>query len=387
MAAMELKVVRQLEDVAPAVWNRLAGNDNPFLRHEFLVALERHGAVSPDTGWTPHHLVLYDGDTAVAAAPAYLKAHSWGEFVFDFSWANAYSRHGLDYYPKLVMAVPFTPVTGPRLLTAPGLPAATLRQDLAEGARTLVAHAGLSSAHWLFPTAEQAAELEAAGYAIRLGAQYHWTNPGYADFEEFLAGLTAKKRKNIRRERRRVAEADVRCRIVHGDEATPDLWHAMHRFYCDTFRAHGNPPLLSEDFFREIGRTLGRGVVLVVAEHAGHPIAGAICLRGTDTLFGRYWGCDAEVPDLHFEACYYQGIEYCIGEGLHRFEPGAQGEHKVARGFLPTATYSAHHLVDSRFRAAVEDFLGRERRAVEHYVRELTMDGPYRADMLERLLR
>lgn len=382
---MELHAIPRIEDVPQADWNRLQGARNPFLRHEFLAALERHGAVAPDTGWVPQHLALYDDGELVAAAPAYLKSHSWGEFVFDFAWADAYARHGLEYYPKLVVAVPYSPVNGPRMLLAPDRPAAPLRRALADGAGALAARRSLSSVHWLFAEPADAEALAAAGYQLRLGCQYHWTNPGYSDFNAFLAGLTSKKRKNIRRERRRVAEAGIVLRTVHGDEADAALWAQLHGFYAKTFREHGNLPLISRRCFTEIGEHLGDRVVLFVAEAAGEPVAGAICLRSDDTLYGRYWGCREEIDGLHFETCYYQGIDYCIRHGLRRFEPGAQGEHKVARGFLPTLTRSAHHLADPRFGAAIGDFLARERRAVEGYAAALTMEGPYRGEVLERL--
>ena len=382
---MELRIHRAMEEMGAAEWNGMTGSDCPFLRHEFLSALEHHGAVCAETGWVPHHLGLYEGDRLVAAAPAYLKSHSWGEFVFDFAWADAYERHGLDYYPKLVVSVPYTPATGPRVVTAPGRDREALIRALARAAREVCDVAGLSSLHWLFPQPADARVIAGTGYLVRYGCQYHWYNPGYRDFEDFLSALTSKKRKNIRRERRRVAEAGVTLRIVHGDEADTGLWRDMHRFYRNTFRAHGNLPLISRECFEDIGARLGRDVVLVAAERDGRRIAGAICLRGPDTLYGRYWGCDEEIDDLHFEACYYQGIDYCIREGLSRFEPGAQGEHKVARGFLPTLTRSCHHLGDPRFREAVDDFLARERSGVNEYVEMLTMEGPYREDSLRRL--
>jgi len=382
---MELHAVARIEDIPRADWNRLRGTHNPFLRHEFLAALEYHGAVAPETGWAPQHLALFDDGELVGAAPAYLKSHSWGEFVFDFAWADAYARHGLEYYPKLVVAVPYSPVNGPRMLLAPDRPAAALRRALADGASALAGQLGLSSVHWLFTEPADAEALTAAGYQLRLGCQYHWTNPGYADFDTFLAGLTSKKRKNIRRERRRVAEAGIVMRTVHGDAADAGLWERLHGFYAKTFQEHGNLPLISRRCFQAIGEHLGDRVVLFVAEAAGEPVAGAICLRSDDTLYGRYWGCRDEIDGLHFETCYYQGIDYCIRHGLLRFEPGAQGEHKVARGFLPTLTRSAHHLDDPRFRAAIGDFLARERRAVEDYADALTMEGPYRDEVLEQL--
>ena len=386
---MQLRAIPAISDIEPARWNALQGADNPFLRHEFLAALERHGAVSPDNGWAPHHLLIEDGDTLLAAAPAYLKANSWGEFVFDFAWAHAYERNGLDYYPKLIIAVPYSPVNAPRMLLNPDYPPDGLRAALADGARQITEAMAISSVHWLFALDAEIEALEASDYARRDGCQYHWHNAGYADFDDFLAGLSAKKRKNIRRERRRVAEQGLSLRTVHGDEADPALWDALHGFYEDTFHAHGNRPVISRDCFIELGEALGDRVVVFVAEAEAdaEPVAGAICLRSDNTLYGRYWGAARDYDDLHFEACYYQGIDYCIRHGLSRFEPGAQGEHKVARGFLPVLTHSAHYLLDARLRAAVDDFLARERPAVARYASELGAEGPYRAEILEQLPR
>lgn len=382
---MKLTTAHQIADIDPQCWNRLRGADNPFLQHAFLHALERHGAVAPDTGWLPHHLLLWEDDQLVAAAPAYLKQHSWGEFVFDFAWAQAYERHGLNYYPKLVIGVPFSPVNGPRMLLDPNKPAEPLRDALATGAMRLTEQLGLSSAHWLFHAKEDQPALMRNDYLHRTGCQFHWHNPGYADFEEFLAGMSAKKRKNIRRERRLVNSAEVEMQVIHGNEADPALWTAMHRFYANTFAAHGNLPLISRDCFIEMGQALGDQLILFVGMRQSDPIAGAICFRDQTTLYGRYWGADEQLDGLHFEACYYQGIDYCIKHGLRRFEPGAQGEHKIARGFLPTITHSAHYLVDTQFHEAVEHFLERERPAVAGYANALREEAPFRAEVLAEL--
>lgn len=384
---MQLRALSAISEIAAAEWNGLVGADNPFLRHEFLHALERHGAVSRENGWVPYHLVLEDGDTLAAAAPAYIKGNSWGEFVFDFAWAHAYERNGLDYYPKLVIAVPYSPVNGPRMLLNADYPASGLRRTLADGARQIIDAMAISSVHCLFPQGTDMQALEDAGYSRRAGCQYHWRNAGYHDFDAFLAGLTTKKRKNIRRERRRVRDQGLVLRTLHGQDISRGLWEILHGFYADTFHAHGNRPVITAECFAEWGERLGDRVVVFLAEAAQRPVAAAICLRSDNTLYGRYWGASDDYDDLHFEACYYQGIEYCIREGLDRFEPGAQGEHKVARGFLPVLTHSAHYLRDERFRAAVDDFLARERPAVAEYAQTLTAEGPYRDDVLERLPR
>lgn len=376
---MEFRVLERIRDVPAAEWDALNATAYPFLQHGFLAALEQHGAVAAATGWQPHHLTLCKDNRLVAAAPGYLKAHSWGEFVFDFAWADAYERAGGSYYPKLVVAVPFTPATGPRVLHAPDCSRAAVGDALARGARDLIERYQLSSAHWLFPQPSDARMLADAGYAIRHGCQFHWYNRGYRDFDDFLDRLSSKKRKNIRRERRRVADAGIQCRLVHGDEADSGLWDAMHRFYQTTFERHGNLPLISRDCFEAMGRQLAWQMVLIVAEKRGTPIAGAICFRDHEALYGRYWGCDDEHDGLHFETCYYQGIDYCISHGLARFEPGAQGEHKVARGFIPTLTRSAHEFTEPRLRHAVDDFIERESAAVYEYAESLTMEGPYQS--------
>lgn len=375
---MEIETIDQLSGVAAGDWDALNPADYPFLSHAFLAQLEHHAAVSQRTGWQPCHLTVRDGSDLVAAAPAYLKGHSWGEFVFDFAWADAYERHIGAYYPKLVAAIPFTPATGPRVLSDGRVTPRHAAETLGNAAREIIDNRGLSSAHWLFLRPEDAQHLADTGYSIRHGCQFHWFNGGYRDFDDFLAVLTSKKRKNIRRERRQIADAGIRFRIVHGDEAEPALWDALYRFYRTTFELHGNIPLISRDCFAAIGRALGWQMVLIIAERDSVPMAGAICFRDHDSLYGRYWGCDTDVDGLHFETCYYQGIEYCIEHGLERFEPGAQGEHKVARGFVPTITRSAHFLPEPGFRRAVDDFIDRERQAVYEYARSLTMEGPYR---------
>lgn len=370
---METHVLNSLEGIAAADWNRLRGTDCPFLSHEFLSTLEAHGAVSTSTGWTPHHLLLYDRTRLVGAAPAYLKSHSWGEFVFDFAWADALERAGGAYYPKLVMGVPWTPATGPRMLYAADVDEHEVRTGLAHAARALVRDAELSSAHWLFPREADALALENAGYSARFGCQYHWRNDGYADFSAFLATLNSKKRKNIRRERNRLREAGVTFQLVHGHEVDEPLWSALHRFYVRTFRERGNVPVLTRECLMALGRKLGQRMVVVLAALDDRVIAGALLFRDSERLYGRYWGCDLEMDGLHFETCYYQGIEYCIREGLEVFESGAQGEHKLARGFRPTLTRSAHYLAHPGLRQAVDNFLIRERRAVTRYVRETTL--------------
>ncbi|MBA1145525.1 N-acetyltransferase [Ectothiorhodospiraceae bacterium WFHF3C12] len=376
---MHLRIHHAMSEIPAARWDSLNRADYPFHSHAFLSALESHGGVEPDNGWAPHHMALYDDAGALlAGAPAYLKGHSWGEFVFDFAWADAYERHGHAYYPKMIGAVPFSPVTGPRVLHADSLDSASATRQLGRIAREIATDNALSSMHWLFPREPQAEHLLAEDYLHRLGLQYHWHNPGYEGFEDFLGALTSKKRKNIRRERRLVRDSGLSLEVRHGDEVSTEDWHRFHAFYEDTFARRGNIPFLTAGFFTRVGRALGWRVVLIIAREHGEMVAAALCFRDHDTLYGRYWGSLGYEDSLHFETCYYQGIEYCIAHGLKRFEPGAQGEHKIPRGFLPVITHSCHWITDGGFRAAIDDFLARERPAVEQRAALLARHSPYR---------
>jgi predicted N-acyltransferase len=367
-----------LDEMDAAAWNALLPDDNPFVDHAFLCGLEQHGCIVPSQGWQPYHLGLYDGETLVAAAPLYLKGNSHGEFVFDGSWASAYARYGLDYYPKLLCAVPYSPVTGPRLLVGRDENAPTLRAALVEVLRNETRRLGLSSAHLNFATQDDTAAFADADWLPRFDWQFHWqNNPHWRDFDDFLAALSHKKRKNIKSERARAARAGATCEIRHGDELDAREWDAMHGFYLSTFDDKGNFPALTLDFFRHLGRTMPRRVLAVLCRRNGNLIAGALLLRSATTLYGRYWGSSEHVDGLHFEACYYQGIDYCIREGLARFEPGAQGEHKLARGFLPARTESFHWIADRRFREAIGDALRREAQSLDAYGEELLAHSPY----------
>jgi predicted N-acyltransferase len=359
-------------------WNALAGSAQPFLRHEFLLALEESGCTAPHTGWAPQHLIIYDAQgTAAAAMPLFRKAHSRGEFVFDFSWASAYAQHGLKYYPKLLTAVPFTPVCGPRLLLSPSADASALTKTLVRAAMDYARSEHLSSWHILFPSNEIAASLDSAGLVLRRDCQFHWYNQGYESFDAFLATFTAEKRKKVKRERRRVAEAGIEFDTLNGAQLDHSLWSTLYRFYADTFHRHGHEPYLNLSFFKRIGAAMPDQLMLKVARVGREPIAVAIFFVGENALFGRYWGAGGNYHSLHFEACYYQGIEYCIEHKLQRFEPGTQGEHKVPRGFVPTLTSSAHFIVDPRFAAAIRDFARREARGVDHYAAAVNEHVPY----------
>jgi len=380
---LEIRVARSLAEVDAAEWNALPGTEAPFLRHEFLHALEATGCATAETGWDAHHLLLRGRDGRLSGAlPLYLKSHSWGEFVFDFAWAEAYHRAGLAYYPRLVSAVPFTPATGPRLLAASD----EARGSLLGAARELRVALGASSLHVLFPATPDRQFLESAGLMHRLDCQFHWRNEGYDSFDGFLAGFTAEKRKKLRRERRRVAESGIVCRTVAGSQLDAATIDVVYRLHATTFALHGNAPYLNRAFFGEIARLMPENVVIELAYRDGEPVACAFMLRGADTLYGRYWGASGDFHSLHFELCYYRGIEYCIREGLSRFEPGTQGEHKLLRGFLPTAVWSLHEMQDGRFGAAIAEWLGRERSHRSRWLAAAAGHLPFRrADIPARL--
>jgi predicted N-acyltransferase len=367
-----LRVVEDLAAVSAGEWNALAGA-NPLLRHEFFSALHESGCASARTGWAPRFITLWDGNRLCGALPLYLKSHSYGEYVFDWAWADAYERSGLAYYPKLLAAIPFSPVSGARLLAADRAARDRLVRAALELAREV------SSLHVLFPPESEARELAAAGLMLRRGVQFHWSNPGYASFDEFLATLTHDKRKKIRQERRKVRDAGVTLRRKTGREVTPEDWKFFARCYTLTYRAHRSTPYLNLAFFTRLGETLPDNVLLVLAERDGRPVAAALDLYSPEALYGRYWGAVEHVPCLHFEACYYQGLEFCIERGIPAFEGGAQGEHKLARGFLPAPTWSAHWLRHPQFADAVEKFLARESKGVERYIDELAEHSPFRA--------
>jgi predicted N-acyltransferase len=375
---MKARFHGRLRDIPAAQWDILRGDDSPFLAHAFLSGLEEHGCANLRNGWQPHHLGLYDGDCLVAAAPLYLKHDSHGEFVFDWSWAHAYAEHGLDYYPKLLCAVPYSPVGGARLLAGNGNDAPALRATLVDAMHAEAVRLGLSSAHLNFAAAADLDAFEGRDWLPRFDWQFHWRNDdGWRDFDDFLRALSHKKRKNIRHERAQVARAGLACEVRHGDELDDADWQALHDFYLATFEEKGNYPALTLPFFRHLGETMPRNVVAVLCRRGDRLVGGSLMLRSADTLYGRYWGCREQFPGLHFEACYYQGIDYCLRERLRAFEPGAQGEHKLARGFLPTRTRSYHWIADPRFRAAIAAALRREAHALEDYRSDLLAHSPY----------
>ncbi len=367
--------------VAAKAWDACAGADNPFCSHAFLLALEESGSVSAKTGWSPCHLLAEDGSgRLLACAPLYLKTHSYGEYVFDWAWADAYQRNGRAYYPKLQCAIPFTPVTGPRLLVRPDLRERGLEVALADRIVALTEASRLSSAHITFPTRPEAEALARHGWLLRMGEQYHWTNEGYRSFEDFLAALSSRKRKTIRKERERANAQGPTIRRLTGDDIKRTHWDAFYRFYLSTAEKKWGHAYLTRDFFDRLQARLGDSVVLFLAEQDGRWVAGALNLAGTDTLYGRNWGAEGDFRFLHFEMCYYRAIDYAIEHGLKRVEAGAQGEHKISRGYLPTATWSAHWIRDPAFRRAIAGYVERERLIVAECMNDAAELAPFRHD-------
>jgi hypothetical protein len=374
---MQATVHDAIADIPAAEWNTLAGLDYPFLRHEFLCAAEAGGCVSAASGWTPRHITIRDGGTLRAAMPLYEKTHSWGEFVFDWAWANAYHQAGVPYYPKLVSAVPFTPAPSRKLLLADSddRDSATA---LIHSAIALAKDAACSSLHILFPLEEELSVLRDAGLRIRKDCQFHWHNRNYTDFDEFLSTFNAAKRKKAKRDRRHVAEAGIRFRRLHGNDIDDVTWQFVFRMISITFMRRGSSPYFDLDFFRRIGEQLPESVLVILAEQHDEPVAAAVFFESDRALYGRYWGSSVEYNALHFETCYYQGIEYCIDTGKSVFEPGTQGEHKISRGFVPVSAWSAHWLAEPNFFAAIGDYLDEETRHVERYMHAVDAHSPYR---------
>ncbi len=365
---MRTRVLDAIADIAADQWNTLGVEHYPFLQHEFLDALEAHGSATAKTGWQPHHLILEDeSGHLLGAAPLYLKSHSYGEFVFDFSWAEASQRLGRAYYPKLLNAVPFNPVTGPRLLAH----SPEARSALVAGIRTQAESLGLSSAHALFLNDADRDAYAEAGFLLRKDCHYEWLNAAFRDFDDFLDSLDGRRRKEIRRERRKVVEAGIEFEVLKGSEISEALWPTIYACYARTYHLRGQPPYLSLECLKAIGTRLGNEVRFFLARRTGEIIAVAYMIEAGDVLYGRHWGCLEEQDGLHFELCYYQGIEHCITHKLTRFDAGAQGEHKLRRGFVPVGTWSAHWLADARLRAAVAAYLKREIPAIDEYIDQL----------------
>jgi len=393
---LNIRIASSLTEIPAAVWDACAGAPstelstrgqppNPFVSHAFLSSLEQSKSVGARTGWQPQHLIAETADGEVlGVAPCYAKSHSQGEYVFDHGWADAFERAGGDYYPKLQVAVPFTPVTGPRLLARPGPVADSVRGALGDALAQVTKANGLSSAHVTFLTKEEWDLLGDRGYLQRTDQQFHWENEGYATFEDFLAALNSRKRKTIRRERKDALAPGITLHWLTGSDLTEEVWDAFFEFYMDTGSRKWGRPYLTRAFFSIVGAAMADRILLVMAKRAGRFVAGAINFIGDDTLYGRNWGAVEHHPFLHFEVCYYQAIEFAIVNKLKRVEAGAQGEHKLARGYLPHPTYSAHYIAHAGLRRAIDDYLARERAYVEAVGEELAAAGPFRKDLVEQ---
>jgi uncharacterized protein len=375
---MRVRALSSLAEVPRAGWEGLARGGNPFLEWTYLAGLERSGAVGEGTGWQPSHLVVEDGGRLAAALPLYVKYDSWGEFVFDFAWAEAYRRAGLSYYPKLVAAVPFTPVPGPRILVAEGVNAEEVAPLLVDAARELAGRLGASSFHLLLPEDSQQPLIEASGLSLRQDCQFHWFDRGYGDFEGFLGALTAEKRKKFRRERRRVFEAGIRFEWLAGGDLDDELFEQLYRFYASSFLRRGMAPYFPPEFWAELLSGMPGSIRVVLARRGDEPVAAAIFFLGGGVLYGRYWGCGDDYHSLHFETCFYQGIELALAEGCRKFEPGAQGEHKLRRGFDPVPTWSGHWLARPDYARAIGAWLERERLHAAAYLEAARQHLPFR---------
>ncbi len=376
---LSIRKVQTLREIPATEWNSLVPEDNPFLRHEFLAGLEQYKCLD-DHGWYPAHMLAYGSEGLVGALPLYFKTNSIGEFVFDWSWADAYERAGGQYYPKLVSAIPFTPVTGPRCLVKPGSPNKDeIRKEIHAHANQFAIESNVSGLHYLFPDEPECRTLNDEGLLIRKACQYHWFNHGYNDFDEFLQTLNSKKRKQIKKERHSIADANIEIEILQGNEITHRHWETYHQFYSSTFYRKWGEPRFTLPFFRSLGKNLSESVLLFLAKYRNEYVAGAFAMRGTDTLYGRHWGCNSQFRYLHFELCYYQTIDYCIRYGLKKLDAGVQGEHKISRGFVPVSTWSAHWIANEQFRDAIQNFLKHEQHYIDEYMKELSTHLAYKS--------
>lgn len=380
---MQVASIASLDSVGAQEWNQLVHANYPFLKHEFLLAAEQTGCVAPATGWQPCHLLLRSTDRQlIGALPLYEKTHSWGEFVFDWAWANAYQQAGFDYYPKLVSAVPFTPAGSPRLLCGEvGGPAGAV---LIDAALSMARERDLSSLHIQFPVAQELPTLQRAGLKLRKDCQFHWHNNDYGGFEDFIGQFSSQKRKKTRQDRRRVQEQGISFRWLHGGDIDALTWHTVYQLISGTFLQRGAQPYFTKSFFQAISQSMPDNILVILAERQDKAIAAAIFYVGENRLYGRYWGSDGFYDALHFETCYYQGIEYCIAHGLKVFEPGTQGEHKVSRGFRPETTWSAHWLAHDAFFDAIGRYLDEEQEHIERYIVAVDEHSPYRRKPVAR---
>ncbi|MEH6402752.1 MAG: GNAT family N-acetyltransferase [Sneathiella sp.] len=373
-----IKTLQSISDISEGDWNNCLDDDHPFVRHQFLKALEDSGSVSAETGWMPYHLILQEEGRTVGVAPMYIKGHSQGEYVFDHNWAHAYERAGGKYYPKIQLSVPFSPVTGPRFLTPSGPKQTARKSCLAQGAKEIAVKLGLSSVHITFHDEGDASLMKESGYLLRTGEQFHWVNEDYKDFEDFLSNLSSRKRKAIKKERKEANNSELEFETLTGSDIKEEHWDAFFEFYVDTGNKKWGTPYLTRAFFSQIGENLGNSIVLFMIKREGRYIAAALNLKSDDCLYGRYWGCIEDHRFLHFETCYYRAIDYAITHGIKRVEAGAQGPHKLARGYLPTKTYSAHWMQDPGFQDAIEHFLKAETREMNAEIQYLSELSPFK---------
>ncbi len=374
---MEIRFCASIHNVDQPQWDALTDSDYPFTRHAFLAALEDSQSCSHKSGWQSHHLTLWDKEQLLAAMPLYIKSHSYGEYVFDWSWADAYHQHQHEYYPKFVTCIPFTPATGPRVLSR--VPFETILPEIIEAIKEESLRLGVSGWHCLFPVDELSDSLKQLNLGKRYGSQFHWFNRNYTSFDDFLEGFSSRKRKNLKKERLKVQEQGIQLKTKTGSDISSEEWALFYQLYHRTyFKRSGRQGYLTADFFTRLAKNLSEQVLMIIAEKEGKQIAMALCFRDSNTLYGRYWGCSDEYDFLHFETCYYQGIEYCIREGLNRFDPGAQGEHKIQRGFEPVLTWSNHWIAQEDFRQAINHFLEREKGGVLNYIKEAKSYLPFK---------
>ena len=376
---MKVKFLKSINEVAAEDWNAITGSDYPFTSYEFLHALETSGATCNETGWIVHHALVYHKQQWVAVMPLYLKYHSYGEYVFDFQWAEAYQSHGYDYYPKLISAIPFTPATGPRLCVRSGFQKKVILESLIKAIKEYSCAEKISSWHCLFPNENDSGELESLNISQRTGVQFHWFNNNYQRFDDFLLDFNSRKRKNLKKERKKVVEQHLKIERLEGSQISDEIWQRFYHFYQLTYvKRSGHGGYLGIEFFIELGKRMPEHLMMVLAKKNDQIIAAALNLKDSTTLYGCYWGCYEEYDFLHFEACYYQGIEYCIEQGLERFDPGAQGEHKIQRGFRPVYTYSNHFIKDERFQLAINSFLKEEKTYISQYYQDAKNYLPFK---------
>jgi predicted N-acyltransferase len=384
---MKIHFIESIKNIDETTWNNLVDSDYPFMKHSFLLSLEESKCVGEGTGWYPFHLLVKEEEDVIALMPMYIKTDSHGEFIFDWSWADAFYRNGLDYYPKLVSAIPFTPASGPRLCVLDESKRTHISSLIKEGIEEISIELGISSAHILLPEKKELTPYVDSGFSTRTSYSFHWFNNNYSDFDDFLKELTSRQRKNLRKERSKISDQNIHMERIPGEDITEELWESFFKFYQITYLKRGMQAYLNLDFFHKISERLPESLLLVIAKEAktkGH-LAGALNFCDSKNLYGRYWGCLEEYDSLHFESCYYQGIEHCIEMKLNKFDPGVQGEHKIKRGFLPVETFSSHWIKDDRFKKAIDDFLIREREHILEYNERCKSLLPFKSSVTNKL--